>query len=142
MQRVMEAEVRVGDELVGRIGRGLVVLVGLAEGDGLEQVRWMAGKIAGLRVFDDEAGPTSRSSVAEIEGDVLAVSQFTLVADCRKGRRPSFDRAMPSANAAGLFDSFVAELRRSIPRVETGRFGADMRVHLLNDGPFTLVVDS
>ncbi len=142
LQRVAEAEVTVADRLVGRIGRGLVLLAGLAVGDGRDQVRWMAGKIAGLRVFADDAGEPSRWSVGEADGDVLAISQFTLVADCRKGRRPSFDRALPSPDAATLFEYFVAELRTTLPRVETGRFGADMRVRLVNDGPFTLVIDS
>lgn len=142
LQRVAEAKVTVADQLVGRIGRGLVVLAGFAVDDGRDQVRWMAGKVAGLRVFADDAGAPARWSVVEADGEVLAISQFTLVADCRKGRRPSFDRAMPSTDAAMLFECFVAELRTTVPRVETGRFGADMRVRLVNDGPFTLVIDS
>jgi D-tyrosyl-tRNA(Tyr) deacylase len=142
VQRVSEAEVTVGGETVGRIGRGLVLLAGLAVGDGLEQVRWMAAKIAGLRLFDDADGASSRWSVVEAAASVLAVSQFTLVADCRKGRRPSFDRAMPSIEATTLFERFVAELRTEVSHVETGRFGASMRVHLVNDGPYTFVLDS
>jgi D-aminoacyl-tRNA deacylase len=142
VQRVTEADVTVGAEVVGRIGRGLVVLAGLTVDDGPDQVRWMAAKIAALRLFDDGAGTPMRWGVVEADAEVLAVSQFTLVADCRKGRRPSFDRAMPAVEAAGLFDRFVTELRVSLPRVATGRFGADMRVRLLNDGPFTLVIDS
>lgn len=142
VQRVSEAEVTVGGETVGRIGRGLVVLAGLAAGDGPEQVRWMAGKIAALRLFADADGAPSRWSVVEASASVLAVSQFTLVADCRKGRRPSFDRAMPSTAATTLFERFVAALRTEVSHVETGRFGAVMRVRLVNDGPYTLVVDS
>ena len=102
----------------------------------------MAGKVAGLRLFDDEDGAPSRWSVVEANASILAVSQFTLVADCRKGRRPSFDRAMPSTEATALFERFVAELRTEVSHVETGRFGADMRVRLVNDGPYTFVVDS
>ncbi len=141
-QRVVEAEVTVDGESVGRIGSGLLLLVGVAAGDRLDHAGWMAAKIAGLRIFDDETGAPSRLSVVEIGGAVLAVSQFTLLADCRKGRRPSYDGAMPAADAATLFDRFVRELRTLVPEVATGRFGADMRVRLVNDGPFTLVVDS
>lgn len=142
LQRVAEAEVTVGETPVGRIGRGLVLLVGIAVGDRSEHARWMAGKIAGLRVFDDDAGTPSSSSVVEIGGAILAVSQFTLLADCRKGRRPSYDRAMAASEAAAVFACFMEELRGVVPRVETGQFGADMRVRLVNDGPFTLVIDS
>lgn len=141
-QRVLEAEVTVDGLSVGRIARGLLVLVGLGLGDGLEEVRWMAGKVATLRVFDDETGAPSRLSVVEAGGAVLAVSQFTLLADCRKGRRPSYDGAMDAGSACDLFERFVAELRMVVPAVATGRFGADMRVRLVNDGPYTLVVDS
>lgn len=141
-QRVSEAEVTVDGASVGRIARGLLLLVGLGVDDGLEQVRWMAGKIAGLRVFDDATGAPSRLSVVEAGGAVLAVSQFTLLADCRKGRRPSYDGAMAAESACDLFERFVGELRMVVREVATGRFGADMRVRLVNDGPFTLVVDS
>jgi len=142
VQRVAEAEVTVGGASVGRVGPGLLVLVGVAAGDGVEQARWSASKIAGLRIFDDESGAPSRLSVVEVGGAVLAVSQFTLLADCRKGRRPSYDGAMPGAEAEALFDRFVLELRAIVAQVETGLFGADMQVRLVNDGPFTLVVDS
>ena len=141
VQRVREAEVTVDGASVGSIGHGLVLLVGLAVGDGPAEADWMARKIAGLRLFDDADGPLRRS-VGEVGGGVLAVSQFTLLADSRKGRRPSFDRAMPARDAEPLFASFVARLREAIAVVATGRFGAGMHVRLVNDGPFTLVIDS
>jgi D-tyrosyl-tRNA(Tyr) deacylase len=141
-QRVAEAEVSVDGVSVGRIGPGLLLLVGVAAGDGVEHAEWSARKIASLRIFDDESGAPSRRSVTEVGGAVLAVSQFTLLADCRKGRRPSYDGAMPGAEAEVLFDRFVSELRTIVAQVETGRFGAEMLVRLVNDGPFTLVVDS
>jgi D-tyrosyl-tRNA(Tyr) deacylase len=126
---------------VGRIGRGLVLLVGLAVGDGPDDVAWMARKIAGLRLFDGDDGAL-QASVVEVGGEVLAVSQFTLLADARKGRRPSFDGALPAAAAAPLFAVFVARLRELVTIVATGMFGATMEVQLTNDGPFTIVVDS
>ena len=141
VQRVREAEVTVDGAAVGRIGRGLVLLVGIATGDGPEEAGWMARKIAGLRLFDDADGPL-KQSVVEIGGEVLAVSQFTLLADSRKGRRPSFDAAMPARDAEPLFATFVARLREAVGTVATGRFGATMLVRLVNDGPFTLVVDA
>lgn len=140
IQRVREAEVIVDGVAVGRIGAGLVLLVGLEIGDGQPQLAWMARKIAGLRVFDDDAG-RGQWSVGEIGGSVLAVSQFTLVADCRMGRRPSYDRALPASDAAPLFERFVTLLRAEVGLVATGRFGATMQVRLVNDGPLTLVID-
>ena len=141
VQRVREAEVVVGDESVGRIGRGLVVLAGLGRGDGAVEVAWMARKIAGLRVFD-ALESRGEQSVVEAGAEVLVISQFTLLADCRKGRRPSYDAAMPAEQASALFDRFVAELGSVVATVATGRFGATMGVRLVNDGPFTLVIDS
>lgn len=141
LQRVSEAEVSVAGRSVGSIGHGLVVLAGLADGDGEDDVVWMARKVAGLRLFDDGAG-VAQQSVVEAGAAVLAVSQFTLVADCRKGRRPSYDRAMPTDAAALLFERFVAALQSEIANVATGIFGATMCVHLVNDGPYTLVIDS
>jgi D-tyrosyl-tRNA(Tyr) deacylase len=141
LQRVREAEVTVGGASVGRIGRGLVILGGLAVHDREETVRWMARKIASLRIFDDGTGAQERS-VVEASAEVLAVSQFTVVADCRKGRRPSYDDAMPAGKAAGLFEHFVTALRGEVGSVTTGRFGATMHVRLVNDGPLTLVIDS
>jgi D-aminoacyl-tRNA deacylase len=141
VQRVREAAVTVDGATVGSIGPGLVLLVGIATGDGPDEAAWMARKIAGLRLFDDADGPLQRS-VVEIGGGVLAVSQFTLLADSRKGRRPSFDGAMPARHAEPLFATFVDRLREAVGSVATGRFGATMHVRLVNDGPFTLVVDS
>lgn len=141
LQRVVEAEVTVAGVSIARIGRGVVVFAGLAQGDGVDDVEWMARKIAALRVLT-VAGETTQRSVVEADAEVLAVSQFTLTADCRKGRRPSYDAAMASGEAAPLFDRFVAVLRDEIRTVETGRFGAMMEVRLVNDGPYTLVIDS
>ena len=140
VQRVSEAEVTVDGATVGAIGRGLVVLVGLADGDGDAEVAWMAQKLAGLRIFGDDAG-LMNASLVDVGGRVLAISQFTLLGDATRGRRPSFAAAMPSDRAAPLFDRFVAHLAAVVGPVETGRFGADMHVRLVNDGPVTLVID-
>jgi len=132
----------VGDETVGAIGRGLLVLVGVANDDGPADVEYVASKVRELRVFDDEAGKMNRS-VAEAQGAVLVVSQFTLYGDCRKGRRPSFDRAAPAALARALYEDLVRRLRETgTVRVETGAFQARMAVELVNDGPVTLLLDS
>jgi D-tyrosyl-tRNA(Tyr) deacylase len=138
---VLQAEVTVDDIAIARIDRGVVVLAGLETGDGVDEVRWMARKIASLRILEivDSATP---QSIGEADAAVLAVSQFTLMADCRKGRRPSYDAAMASADAALLFDRFVAALRDEIRSVQVGQFGASMQIRLTNDGPYTLVIDS
>lgn len=141
IQRVHEAEVTVAGQSVGRIGGGLVVLAGLERTDGDSDVAWMARKIVTLRLFDDPSSSTPRS-VVETDGEILVISQFTLLADCREGRRPSYDRAMPSDAAAALFAAFVENLRARVRSVASGRFGAHMHVRLVNDGPFTLVLDS
>lgn len=141
IQRVLEAEVTVDGASAGRIGPGLVVLAGLGRDDREEDVTWMARKIATLRLLEDPDSNSERS-VVETDAEVLAISQFTLLADCRKGRRPSYDRAQPADVAAGLFARFVDELRARVGRVATGRFGAHMCVHLVNDGPLTIVLDS
>jgi len=140
VQRVSEAAVAVDGEIIAAIGRGLVLLVGLAAGDSEANVAWMAGKIAGLRVFTD-AGGLMNAALADVGGRVLAVPQFTLLADCRKGRRPSFDAAMAPAHAAPLFDRFVTLLAARIGPVATGRFGASMQIRLVNDGPVTFVIE-
>ena len=141
VQRVTEASVTVGDETTGRIGAGLLILLGVAAEDTQRDVIWLAGKVAGLRVFEDPGGRMNLA-LNDIGGSVLVVSQFTLLGDCRKGRRPSFIAAAPPEKAEQLYQSFVAELRGSGVSVETGRFRAEMQVQLVNDGPVTLLLDS
>jgi D-tyrosyl-tRNA(Tyr) deacylase len=141
LQRVSRAEVRVEGAVVGSVGRGHVLLVGFTEGDGSEQIEWMADKIVGLRVFPDDEGKMNRS-LSDIDGDLLVVSQFTLYGDVRKGRRPSFVNAARPDVAIPLYEAFVGALRgRGVDRVETGEFGASMEVDLVNDGPVTLVLE-
>lgn len=138
IQRVSRAEVRVDGAPVGRIGTGLLVLVGLERGDTAEQVERAAGRVASLRVFEDAGGKMNRG-LEEVGGEVLAVSQFTLAGSMRRGRRPSFDTAMSGDEAEPMFESFVEALRAHQVRVETGVFGATMEVELVNDGPVTLL---
>ena len=141
LQRVARAEVRIDGEAVGRIGAGHVLLVGFTDGDGPEQVAWMADKIVALRVFPDEDGKMNRS-LEETGGDCLVVSQFTLYGDVRKGRRPSFVHAAAPDVAVPLYEAFVEALRTRVTgEVATGEFGAMMDVELVNDGPVTLVLD-
>ena len=141
VQRVNRARVTVDGERVGEIGRGFLALIGVAADDGPADAAYVAGKIRDLRVFDDEHGKMNRP-LADIGGSVLAVSQFTLYGDCRKGRRPSFDHAAPPEAGRALFDAVVAGLRSDGIHVETGRFQAHMEVELVNDGPVTVLVDS
>ena len=138
IQRVSRAEVRVDGVSVGRIGTGLLVLVGLERGDTAEQVERAAGRVASLRVFEDADGKMNRG-LKEVGGEVLAVSQFTLAGSMRRGRRPSFDGAMSGEDAEPMFERFVEALRACEVRVETGVFGAMMEVELVNDGPVTLL---
>lgn len=140
IQRVSRAEVRVGGAVVGRIGTGMAVLVGLERGDGEEQLERAAQRLITLRVFEDEAGRINRG-LDEVGGELLLVSQFTLAGSIRRGRRPSFDRALPADAAAPLFERFVARLRDAGVTVATGSFGALMEVELVNDGPVTLLWD-
>jgi D-aminoacyl-tRNA deacylase len=140
VQRVWEARVRVGGAVVGAIGRGALLLVGLATGDGEQQLAWMARKIVGLRIFPDASGMMN-AALADVGGAILAVPQFTLLGDCRKGKRPSFAAAMAPAEAEPLFTRFVALLESHAGAVATGRFGATMAVELVNDGPVTLVIE-
>ena len=137
LQRVARAEVRVGERVTGRIGRGLVLLVGFTHSDGEDQVAWMADKVVGLRIFPDEDDKMNRS-IAETNGAFLVVSQFTLYGDSVKGRRPSFIEAARPEQAVPLYELFIARLRESGLPVETGTFGASMQVELVNDGPVTL----
>jgi D-tyrosyl-tRNA(Tyr) deacylase len=141
IQRVGEASVTVEGKIVGEIGRGFLVLLGVTHGDGQTEANWLAAKIAGLRVFDDSAGKMNLG-LAEVDGSVLVVSQFTLYGDARKGRRPDFLRAAPPEKAEPLVDYFVEQLRAAKLRVETGRFRAVMQVTLVNDGPVTLWLDT
>ena len=141
IQRVSRARVTVGGETVGEIGGGLLALVGVAADDGPADVAYVAAKIRDLRVFEDERGKMNRS-LLDIGGSVLAVPQFTLYGDARKGRRPSFDRAAPAETGRVLFEAVVAELRTAGLAVETGTYRAHMRVELVNDGPVTILVDS
>ncbi|MGO9093798.1 MAG: D-aminoacyl-tRNA deacylase [Bryobacteraceae bacterium] len=141
LQRVTEARVEVGGEVVGSIGRGLVALVGVAKPDTPADADYLAGKVAGLRIFPDAAGKMNRS-LLEAGGALLAVSQFTLYGDCRKGRRPSFDMAAGPEQARALYECFLDGCRaRNVP-VESGVFQATMAVHLVNDGPVTIICDS
>lgn len=141
VQRVSRAEARVEGRVVGRIGRGLLVLAGVASDDTDERARWLAEKILNLRIFDDEQGKMNRS-VAEAGGAILCVSQFTLYGDCRKGRRPNYERAAPPEGARPLYERFVKALSAHGVPVETGEFRAMMEVELVNDGPVTLLLDS
>lgn len=141
IQRVSEASVIVDGRIVGEIQRGFMVLLGVAESDTQEDVIWIAGKVAGLRVFEDAAGKMNLA-LADVGGAVLLVSQFTLYGDCRKGRRPSFIEAARPEKANSLYQSVVAELKGLGVPVETGTFQAHMDVRLVNDGPVTLLLDS
>ncbi len=141
VQRVSRASVTVGNEVTGAIDRGFLVLLGVSEDDTQDDVIYLAGKIAGLRVFEDDAGKMNRS-LDDVGGKMLVVSQFTLLGDCRKGRRPSFIKAAAPEKADELYRSFVAEVRGQGIAVETGRFQKHMDVELVNDGPVTLLLDS
>ena len=141
IQRVKSARVSVGDRVVGEIGRGLLALVGMASSDGPEDVAYTAGKVRNLRIFEDENGKMNRS-VVEVSGSVLVVSQFTLLGDCRKGRRPSFVKAARPEVAQSLYDALIHTLLAEGVKIKTGEFQANMQVSLVNDGPVTLVIDS
>jgi D-aminoacyl-tRNA deacylase len=141
LQRVKEASVTVAGDRISGIGQGLLLLVGVANGDGEPEANWLAKKIAGLRIMADEEGKMNRS-VREVGGAVLAVAQFTLLADTRKGKRPSFVRAAPPEEARRLFDHFCEGLRAAgVDPVEAGCFGAMMDVSLVNDGPVTILLE-
>jgi len=141
LQRVTRASVSIGSEVVGRIGRGLVVFVGVATGDTEKDAQYLAQKTATLRIFSDEAGRFNLSAL-DIKSELLVVSQFTLLAYTRKGRRPSFIEAAPPAQAEEIFERFVEQARATGLKVETGRFQQYMQVEIHNDGPVTILLDS
>jgi len=141
IQRVARATVIVQGRAIGTIGPGLLVFVGISRTDTVEDTAYLVDKVLWLRVFTDEEGKMNRN-VQESGGSVLVVSQFTLYGDCRKGRRPSFDQAAPPAEARVLYEHFVETARRSSVPVQTGEFQAIMEVHLVNDGPVTILIDS
>ena len=150
VQRVTEARVRIDDpstplgagRVAGEIGRGLVVLLGIARDDAPEDAAYVAAKLRDIRIFEGDAGRHMDRSVADVGGSVLVISQFTLYGDVRKGRRPSFDGAAPPEEARALYESVVRELRAAQLPVATGEFQAMMRVELVNDGPVTILIDS
>jgi D-aminoacyl-tRNA deacylase len=141
IQRVSEASVTVNETITGSIGTGLVVLLGIRKGDSEEDAHYLLDKLVGLRIFPDENGKMNRN-IQEACGSLLIVSQFTLYADCRKGRRPSFDAAAPPEQAQALYRYFLEAARRGPVPVECGIFQASMRVQLINEGPVTILIDS
>ena len=141
IQRVKKASVSIGGETVGEIGKGYLVLIGVSEDDTEAAADKMIRKMIGLRIFEDEAGKTNLS-LADVDGSLLLVSQFTLYANCRKGNRPSFIEAGKPEKAEALYEYIIRECKKSVPEVQTGIFGADMEVSLVNDGPFTVILDS
>ena len=142
IQRVSEASCTVDQQVTGAIGKGFVVLLGIEDADGPDDVRWLAQKIANLRIFGDENGLMNKS-LHDVQGDILLISQFTLFAQTKKGNRPSFVRAAKPDHAIPLYESMIAELSASLGRaVATGIFGADMKIALVNDGPVTIIMDT
>lgn len=141
IQRVIQASVTVGEELVGKIGRGYMILIGVSSEDTDKDLRYMAEKVPNLRIFEDEAGKMNLS-IKDVGGEILAVSQFTLYGDARGGRRPSFSTAARPERANALYEQLVAAWREQGIHVETGRFRAEMQVSLVNDGPVTMLMDS
>ena len=141
IQVVKEASVKVDRETIGQIGKGYVVLIGISDSDTEAVADKMIRKMTGLRIFADENGKTNLS-LADVKGSLLLVSQFTLYANCKKGNRPSFIEAGASDKAEALYEYIIRECRKTVPDVQTGRFGAEMEVGLVNDGPFTILLDS
>lgn len=140
IQRVSEASVTIDGKVKGQIGKGFLVLIGVGKEDTKEIADKYIKKLLGLRIFEDENGKTNLS-LADVDGQLLLISQFTLYANCKKGNRPSFVEAGAPDQAEALYDYIVGECRKSVPVVETGEFGAEMKVSLLNDGPFTVILD-
>ncbi|AQW97187.1 D-aminoacyl-tRNA deacylase [Elizabethkingia anophelis] len=141
IQRVSESEVVVENQSVGKIGKGFMLLIGIDENDEKQDADWLVQKILNLRVFGDEGGKMNLS-IVDIKGDLLCISQFTLIADYKKGNRPSFIKAAKPDKAIPLFEYFKEEIAKSGLKTESGIFGADMKVSLINDGPVTIVMDS
>lgn len=141
IQRVKHASVEVEGEIIGKIGQGFLVLIGVSEEDTEAVADKMIKKLIGMRIFEDAEGKTNLS-IESVAGELLLVSQFTLYADCKKGNRPSFIKAGKPDLANSLYEYIIAECKKQVPVVETGSFGADMKVELLNDGPFTILLDS
>ena len=141
LQRVSHASVTVEEKIIGKIQRGFLLLVGVTHDDAMEDMEYLVRKIVQMRIFEDEEGKLNRS-IQDIGGEILSVSQFTLYADTKKGNRPSFSKAAPGDVALKMFEQFNGLLRDTGIPVETGQFGADMKVELLNDGPVTILLDS
>ena len=140
VQRVLQAEVQVDGQSIGKINRGLLVFVGVGKEDTREIADKYLKKLLGLRIFEDENGKTNLS-LKDVDGEVLLISQFTLYANCKKGNRPSFIEAGDPAEAEALYEYMIAEAKKTVPVVQHGSFGADMKVSLINDGPFTVILD-
>ena len=141
VQRVTHAEVEVEQNIIGKISTGFLVLIGISHGDTQEVADKMIRKLVNMRIFEDENGKTNLS-LQDVSGELLLISQFTLYADCRKGNRPSFTKAGTPELAEELYEYIISECRKQVPSVQTGSFGANMKISLLNDGPFTIVLDS
>lgn len=140
IQRVSHASVTVNGERIAAINKGFLVLVGIGKEDSQAEVERIVKKMIGLRIFEDENGKTNLA-LKDVRGELLIVSQFTLYADCRKGNRPSFIQAAPPEQAMALYESIIEECKKEIPVVQSGEFGADMKIELLNDGPFTIILE-
>lgn len=141
VQRVSHASVTVDGEVIGKIGKGLLIFLGVGDGDTEADMKYIADKAVGLRIFSDEDDKMNLS-VADIGGEILVISQFTLYGDCRKGRRPNFTASMEPSGANAMYEKFIEYIAKSGIKTEHGEFGADMKVDLLNDGPVTLLLDS
>ena len=141
IQRVTEASVTVDGNVIGQIGKGFLVFIGVAEGDTVAMADKLVKKLIGLRIFEDENGKTNLS-LSDVDGSLLLVSQFTLYADCKKGNRPSFIKAGEPKMAEEMYEYIISECKKQIPNVQTGIFGAAMKISLVNDGPFTIILNS
>jgi D-tyrosyl-tRNA(Tyr) deacylase len=140
VQRVIRSSVSVNEEVVGEIGRGLMILFGAEKGDGDEAVNALADKVLNLRIFSDDEGKMNRSCL-DVKGEILVVSQFTLAGDCSRGRRPGFDNAAAPEEAERLYRNFISQLGESKLKIQEGRFGADMQIDMVNDGPVTFILE-